>query len=431
MRKLIVILPENRDFEGVLRLEEQNGRLVAGPFAVCGRADGEVAGRHGNSSRQALLPFGDTPLGRYRIAGILPTGRRTNLPAERFGPYGVVVLQPAAGEAALADANGRFCIVIQGGKLGPGRRLRPTNGSLRLADKDQKKLVRALRRCDQCVCECMATAEPVTGRPVARDASYEEADPPLGGALLSQAVMAGTSSSSASGRLSHEPGQPRRFGPPSFHLSADSGGGGGGAGGGGGYDSGTSFSSVDTSYINQNEGFRTDVYADTVGVPTVGYGVNLSAQTVQSLQDAGVPQSIVDQVEPLLGMSAAEFAAWSKDNTLTLSDPDAQTLSTDIQKQYFDATGQAYDNKTSLGVSFSDLPTGAQTAICDLWYNMGPLSSKAPDFWNQVTTGQWQDAINNLTQDFSKDPRLDERAKAAGQLLQDALKAGTLPQPKK
>ena len=117
MYKLIVTLPVNRDFEGVLRLEDQNGHLVAGPFAVCGRADREAAGRHANPSCNALLPFGDTPLGRYRMAGILPTGRRTNLPAERFGPYGVVVLKPAAGEAALADANGRFCIVISGRKL--------------------------------------------------------------------------------------------------------------------------------------------------------------------------------------------------------------------------------------------------------------------------------------------------------------------------
>jgi hypothetical protein len=193
MYKLIVTLPVNRDFEGVLRLEDQTGHVVAGPFAVCGRADRGAAGRHGNSSCHALLPFGDTPLGRYRMTGIVPTGRRTSLPVERFGPHGVVVLTPAAGDAALADANGRFCIVIQGGKLGPGRRLRPTNGSLRLADKDQKRLVRALRKSHQCVCECVATVEPVTGRTVARGTSYEEADPPLGGSLVSLPVIASTS----------------------------------------------------------------------------------------------------------------------------------------------------------------------------------------------------------------------------------------------
>lgn len=238
MHKLIVTLPRNRDFEGSLRLEDHNGRLLAGPFAVCGRADGEMARRYGNSSRQTVLPFGDTPLGRYRMAGVLPSGARTSLPAERFGPYGVIVLRPMAGEAALADANGRFYIVIQGGKLGPGRRLRPTSGSLRLADKDQKRLVRALRKSQHCVCDCVATAEPATGRSVARSTAHEEADPPLAGVLPSLTAMAGISGDGSDERLSRESGQPRRFGPPSFHLSAGSGdGGGGGAGGNGGYDS--------------------------------------------------------------------------------------------------------------------------------------------------------------------------------------------------
>ena len=242
MHKLIVTLPVDRNFEGILRLEDQNGHLVAGPFAVCGRADREAAARHGNSSCDALLPFGDTPLGRYRMTGILPTGRRTNMPAEWFGPHGVVVLTPAAGDAALADANGRFCIVIQAGKPGPGRRLRPTNGSLRLADKDQKRLVRALRKSHECVCECVATVEPVTGRTIAPDTSYpdtsyEEADPPLGGSLVSLPVMAATSGSLGDDRSSPEGSQTRHFGPPSFRLLlTDSGGGGGGGSTGGGYE---------------------------------------------------------------------------------------------------------------------------------------------------------------------------------------------------
>jgi hypothetical protein len=239
MYKLIVTLPVNRDFEGILRLEDDKGRLVAGPFAVCGRADREAAGQHGNPSCKALLPFGDTPLGGYRMAGILPTGRRTNLPAERFGPYGVVVLEPTAGEAALADANGRFNIVIQGGKLGRGRRLRPTNGSLRLADKDQKRLIRALRKSRQCVCECVAAAKPLTGRTVACGASYDEADPPFAGSLASLPVMAAASSSRGDDRFSPKGGQTRHFGPPSFNLFADSGAGGGGRGTGGGYGDGS------------------------------------------------------------------------------------------------------------------------------------------------------------------------------------------------
>ena len=133
-------------------------------------------------------------------------------------------------------------------------------------------------------------------------------------------------------------------------------------------------------------------------------------------------------------MSADDYKTWSQDNSLTLSDADAQTLSTAVQNQYFNATGEAFDNKTTLGVTFSDLPTEAQTAICDLWYNMGNLSSAAKCFWRQVYSGQWQEAIDNLTSKTtpfsSSDDRLNERAAADGQLLQNALNAGTLPKPK-
>jgi len=81
MHKLIVSLPTNREFEGRLTLEEENGRVLAGPFPVCGLADRAAAGRHGNPSGRALLPFGDTPLGRYRVTGIHATGPKTSLPA--------------------------------------------------------------------------------------------------------------------------------------------------------------------------------------------------------------------------------------------------------------------------------------------------------------------------------------------------------------
>jgi hypothetical protein len=244
MHKLIVSLPANREFEGRLTLEEENGRVLAGPFPVCGLADRAAAGRHGNPSGQPLLPYGDTPLGRYRIAGIHATGRKTSLSAELFGPHGVIVLTPTAGDAALADANGRFCIAIQGGTLGPGRRLRPTNGSLRLTDKDQRALVRALRKSRRpCVCECVAATQPVTARTVARTAPYESFDPPLSVnslsvnslsvAALSLPIAAANAVFFGGDRSSHLDGHARRFAGPSFRLADGGGGGGAGAGGGG------------------------------------------------------------------------------------------------------------------------------------------------------------------------------------------------------
>ncbi len=177
MRKLIVTLPPNRDLEGTVHLEE-DGELLAGPFPVCGRADSKAAERHGNPSRNTLLPFGDTPLGLYRVLGILPSGFGTALPKKQFGPHNVLVLQPAGGDAALADANGRFHTLIQGGKEGRGKKLLPTNGSLRLRDKDQKRLMLAMDADENIECEVRTGA--VKGKPVADTLNYELGDPVSG-----------------------------------------------------------------------------------------------------------------------------------------------------------------------------------------------------------------------------------------------------------
>ncbi len=191
MRKLIVTLPPQRDVEGTVHLEE-DGRRLAGPFPVCGRADSSAALRHGNPTRNPLLPFGDTPLGLYRVLGLLPSGFGTALPRKHFGPNDVLVLQPIGGDAALADANGRFHTLIQGGQESRDKRLLPTNGSLRLRDKDQKRLLRALGSKKNIECECEIRLGAVKGRPIAESLDYELGDPLSGKAreALRKLVMA-------------------------------------------------------------------------------------------------------------------------------------------------------------------------------------------------------------------------------------------------
>ena len=245
MPRLIVRLPENRAVTGSLVLEGDDASLLAGPFEVCGRADGHTAALHRNVARNPLLPYGDTPLGLYRVAGVVDCGEESGFPADAFGPHGVVVLAPVAGDAALADANGRFQVLIQGGPPGPGGGLRTTNGSLRLADRDQAELVRHLRLADPVACSCEAgdpDASIASPRGVATDVPCEDGDPVralftisgrrepvLGAARGGHAVGNGETPSAT------RPGR-RRFSPPVFRLfSTGEGGGGGGGGGAGGY----------------------------------------------------------------------------------------------------------------------------------------------------------------------------------------------------
>jgi len=158
MHQITIRLPCNRDYAGTLKLEDAKGKLIAGPFHICARAHDELARANGNPDRIPVLPFGDMPLGEYQITQIVSSGPGTPYDGDEFGSAGIVFLQPKHGEAVLADANGRFIFLIHGGALSRNGALRPTDdGSLRLSNRDQRKLVGVLRRVGVGACRCIVT----------------------------------------------------------------------------------------------------------------------------------------------------------------------------------------------------------------------------------------------------------------------------------
>ncbi len=175
LASIVVELPAERSYAGALSVRDDSGKVVAGPFPVCGRASDKPAAMHGNPNRSALLCYGDTPLGDYRILETSDSGEGTSYPAETYGPHGVLILRPVAGEAALSEANGRFFLLIQGGSAA---RLRPTNGSLRLFDEDQRALLSIVRKLGAILCSCYEAKKNQTGLAVNCTLADWAADPP-------------------------------------------------------------------------------------------------------------------------------------------------------------------------------------------------------------------------------------------------------------
>jgi hypothetical protein len=145
--KIRIGLPENRDYAGRLEVLDASGAVVFGPIPAAGRAHDELAAGHGNVPRNPLRPYGDTPLGTYTVRGVVESA---------------VVLEPASGQAALADAHGRFRFFIQGGggDGGDDGGLPATAGGVRLHDRDLEQLLALVRRASGRVhCEIVTTAE--------------------------------------------------------------------------------------------------------------------------------------------------------------------------------------------------------------------------------------------------------------------------------
>lgn len=146
-----VKLPNDRRNTGTLELvDPATGLRVFGPVPALGRAARNTAGANGNPSGVATQPFGDTPLGGYRVPRVLSSGAGSNHPADVYGSAGVIVLDPVSGDAQVAENNGRTGLLIHAGRQVATptplpSHLRPTNGCIRVLERDQAALIQAMR----------------------------------------------------------------------------------------------------------------------------------------------------------------------------------------------------------------------------------------------------------------------------------------------
>ncbi len=177
MDRMIIELPADRNRCGALTLIAASGKRICGAFPVAARASDALAAAHGNPDRDPLFRYGDTPTGSYRVNRVLRSGRGTGFSAARFGPHGLILIEALSGDAACAEANGRFHLLIIGGELAPSGQLRSTAGSLRLHDDHQRRLVKALAAHPDLRCDVFESERRQSLGMVHVDARCEDRDP--------------------------------------------------------------------------------------------------------------------------------------------------------------------------------------------------------------------------------------------------------------
>ena len=161
---------------------------------------------------------------------------------------------------------------------------------------------------------------------------------------------------------------------------------------------------------------------------TIGEGIDLGQMSLAQLQGFGnLSASFIHSLTPYLGKNpgvnphATGQAALTYLNAhpLVISQGDLsqlETLQHDVEQITIKKVVQNYNAVAY--TNFWSLPGGAQTAIIDLAFQYGTnLAAKTPQFWKQVTTGQWQAAVDNLN-DFGDDFRT-RRKKEADKISND------------
>jgi hypothetical protein len=178
--RIVVQLPLDRTKTGNLRLIDDGGGVLAGPFDVLGKSDNATAASHGNPDRDPLSPYGDTPEGEYAVPVAVATGAGTAFTSHSYGPHGALVLQPVSGDAMAAAAAGRTGLMIHSGDPGATNPLRPTHGCLRLSNGSMNALMQALdaaAQVDGIRCE-MARISVIVGDDADPAATEDAGDPP-------------------------------------------------------------------------------------------------------------------------------------------------------------------------------------------------------------------------------------------------------------
>ena len=114
---------------------------------------------------------------------------------------------------------------------------------------------------------------------------------------------------------------------------------------------------------------------------------------------------------PYLGVKGKDALNLDYKN-LNLTDEEVLTVNKFAKNEALSKLNKSFEATT--GESFYSLPEAAQTVIASVAFQYGNLESKTPNFWKQITNGDWNGAIKNLDNFGDK---YDKRRKKEANLL--------------
>lgn len=150
---------------------------------------------------------------------------------------------------------------------------------------------------------------------------------------------------------------------------------------------------------------------------TIGTGVDLGQQSEEKFRKLGIPEDIIKKLSPYFKKKKDKAVkALEEYGAVTLTDDEVFAIDKAIKQDTLKETKRWYNKTNTVGQDWSDLNDRQQTAILSVRYNHGPKG--APNFYRQVTSGDWSAAIENLRNFYKdKDNELWERRVKEAQFL--------------
>jgi GH24 family phage-related lysozyme (muramidase) len=181
---------------------------------------------------------------------------------------------------------------------------------------------------------------------------------------------------------------------------------------------------VDWTFLQEVEGQENTTYIPMEdGKPiqnsgvTIGTGVDLGQQSKAKFEKLGLPDELINKLAPFFGKTQDKAVkALEKNGEVTLDDDEILAIDKALKKATLEETKKWYNKTNTMDQDWSDLSDQQQTVILSVRYNHGPAG--APNFYRQVTSGDWTAAVDNLLNFYpSKDNELHERRVKEAQYL--------------
>jgi hypothetical protein len=141
-----------------------------------------------------------------------------------------------------------------------------------------------------------------------------------------------------------------------------------------------------TGYVPNPEGSRSGV--------TIGTGIDLGQMGESDLEQFDFPSDLKDKLRPYLGKIKFEAVDLLDRMPLQVTDEEAEIIDKQVKSRFVRDLERKFDDSATM--HFDELPDGVQTVIASVAFQYGDLRRRTPNFWRQITTGDWQGAYRNL-----------------------------------
>ncbi|WP_298774557.1 pesticin C-terminus-like muramidase [uncultured Shewanella sp.] len=182
---------------------------------------------------------------------------------------------------------------------------------------------------------------------------------------------------------------------------------------------------IDFTFIEALEGNTLNAYVpdpehSQSGV-TIGCGFDLGARSRCELEQV-FPPELAKKLTPYAGLRKQQAQAALVSSPLALCSGEVSEINGYAKKQALERLESLWQDSHGF-VPFDCLPSPCQTVIASVAFQYGNLSIRTPNFWRQVSSGDWFAALENL-RDF-KDMYMTRRNKEADLLESWLIKGET------